>query len=445
MTLQKVIVTDDNGIRLNTDGTSSIENIEINPQNATTSDIEMQGNFNQASLTLMSGTKLTANEGFAVEEIIVDVADKESEVQLVSGTGDFSDANQIIVKKASTINAVGETNIQQIHIAAENSDQSIALEGNMQEAEVIVSQPASLFIGASINKINALADVNIDGEPEKIESIQSFEKLESVNVTPANSIMEELFTVIKRQMIMDAIEEIQKLPSQVSIKDIHTIQSASRLVNNALSFGAVPTDFVVEEVDYYDKLNKTMDSKSKVMNALVDLKKQLQGLTAQPENIQAIGLDGLQVQIDAVQNSITNAEGVGVLQSDIAKVDHYQRFAPAKDRAAVLKKERTDALEKATIAIDALPVAEDISFENFLDIKQKLLNAKAAVAEAQQKGVKFETLATLENAEIKVNELEKEKQASILAANQKLANLLIGDRINYQNIEDVRQISNRHN
>ncbi|WP_161568208.1 S-layer homology domain-containing protein [Anaerobacillus alkaliphilus] len=439
---KSIIVKDDNGVRLSTNGVNVIDRIEVDPTSSSSeSDIELAGNFNNAKIVVKDETKITAKAGFAAQAIEIETKNASSEVTFVSTTGSFADVQEVTVKKAATVNSSGNTQIQNIVLNIPQSEQNntVTLKGeNLNETEVSVKTASTLNVNAGVGKISTEANVTIGGE--KVAEIQAFEKTSNANVTAANESVQSIFDTIKQQAVDAAIANIQKLPelSAVGFNDIASVQTARRNVNTAISFGATNADFVVEEVNYLEKLTEIEASLAAMMSAITEVQKAIRALPTNPGNVQAIALEGLQTRVTAVNNAIVAAKDAGVTQTDIEKVRDYARVVAANQRVEQLVAERNTAREVATTKLAQIPAVDEITFSNLLEVQQLLVDVRKAIAEAADKGVTIEGLAPLTAADTKVKQLLAERDEAVRVAKEKIE--LIPAEITYSNIEATRPI-----
>ncbi len=437
-----IIVKDDNGVRLSTNGVNVIDRIEVDPTNSSAiSDIELAGNFNHAKIIVKNETRITAKEGFSAQAIEIETKNANSEVTFVSSTGSFADVQEVTLKKAATLNSSGNTQIKNIVLAIPQSEQNntVTLKGeHLSETEITVKTPSTLNVNAVVGKILAEANVKIGGE--NVAEIQAFEKTSNAIVTAANESVQNIFDTIKQQKVDVAIAEIKKLPelSAVAFADIASVQSARKNVNTAISFGATNADFVVEDVDYLEQLTKIEASIAVRMSAITEVQQAIRALPTNPGNVQAIALEGLQTRVTAVNKAIAAAKDAGVSQADIEKLKDYARVEDANVRVEELVAERNSARELATTKLSEIPAAAEITFSNLLEVQQLLVDVKKAIAEAEDKGVTIEGLASLTAAEAKVKQLFAERDEAIRVATEKIE--LIPAEITYNNLEASRRL-----
>lgn len=437
-----IVVKDDNGVRLSTNGVNVISKIEVAPTNASSeSDIELAGNFNNATIVVKDETKITAKAGFSAQAIEIETKNPTSEVRLVSTTGSFADVQEVTVKRAATVSSTGNTKIQNIVVNIPQSEQNntVTLKGeNLQETEVAVKTPSTLNVNAGIAKVSTAANVTIGGD--RVADIKAVETTNNASVTAANESVQTIFDTMKQQTLAAALEEIQELPERATIgfDDITRVLTARKNVNTALSYGATNADFIVDDVNYLEKLVELEDSLATMMSAIAEVQRTIRLLPTDPSNVQAIALAGLQTRVTAVDNAIAAALEAGVTQEDIEQVRDYGRLVEAKKRVAFLVTERDTVRDHATAKLAEIPAVDEITFSNVLAVQQLLVDVRRAIAQAADRGVIVDGGTRLSAADAKVRQLLAERDDAVRAASASIDR--IPSEITYSNLEAARTL-----
>ncbi len=437
-----IVVKDDNGVRLSTNGVNVISKIEVAPTNSSSeSDVELAGNFNNATIVVKDETKITAKAGFSAQAIEIETKNPTSEVKLVSTTGSFADVQEVTVKRAATVSSTGNTKIQNIVVNIPQSEQNntVTLKGeNLQETEVAVKTPSTLNVNAGIAKVSTAANVTIGGD--RVADIKAVETTNNASVTAANESVQTIFDTMKQQTLAAALEEIQELPERATIgfDDITRVLTARKNVNTALSYGATNADFIVDDVNYLEKLVELEDSLATMMSAIAEVQRTIRLLPTDPSNVQAIALAGLQTRVTAVDNAIAAALEAGVTQEDIEQVRDYGRLVEAKKRVAFLVTERDTVRDHATAELAKIPAVDEITFSNVLAVQQLLVDVRRAIAQAADRGVIVDGGARLAAADAKVRQLLAERDDAVRAVRASIDR--IPSEITYSNLEAARTL-----
>ena len=439
----QVIVKDQNGVKLETDGSSTLGNLELAPGNG--SEVQLAGNFNDTNILITKETTLTAKNNFMASSLEINVANPNAEVKLNADTP--TDLPAITVSSGVKLKSLSENiSTPLINVNVQQPNQTVELNGPLGKPEVIVDKPITLLVQTPLSKVTANANLSLAGS--QAANIASFEAGQNAAITSTDESTQKALDAKKAESITLAKTKITALKSEAN-PSLQGIQEADTLVKTAMSLGAVKADFQSGDVNLYDVLEGMKTSAAEKLAAISSLEKKLSALP-KPEKLDSyttFSITRLETAIKAAKAAEQAAIAEGV---DPATVSNYERLAAAEARVLELKTEFQQVKSAAITALQALPEASSVKAENLDDAKKALAEATAAVAAAKLKGVKdadfivnnvnlLSKLAEISNTIKKVEaDYEAAKKAAIENAISKVALIPAKDHITVQTLGTVR-------
>lgn len=444
----EVIVKDENGIKLETDGTSSIGSLEIAPENG--SEVQLAGNFSETNIIVTEETTLTAKENFLASSLEIKVDQPDSEVKL--------NAEAPVELPPITVSSAVKLTSQSANISAplinvnvQESNQTVELNGPLGNPEVVVEKPVTLAVETPVSKVTAKANVSLEGsEAANIEELETVAPAgEKVTVNSTDAKVQEALDKKKADSIQLARTKIEELNGQTN-PSLQAIQEADALVKTAISLGAAIEDFQKGEINLFNILIELKTAAEEKLAAVDTLEAKLLALpkTETLSNYTEVSISRLE---KAVKEAKAAVEAVKALGLDPTTVTHYSRLAAAEARVQELRMSYDQAKASAITALQALPEASSIKVANLDAAKKAVSDASSAVANAKLKGAKdtdfivnnVNLLLKLNEVSTKIKEVEAAhiaaKKAALTDAISKVALIPVKDQINVQNLDDVRE------
>lgn len=444
----EVIVKDENGIKLETDGTSTIDSLEIAPENG--SEVQLAGNFNETNIIVTEETTLTAKENFVASSLEINVDQPDSEVKL--------NAEAPVELPPITVSSAVKLTSQSANISAplinvnvQESNQTVELNGPLGNPEVVVEKPVTLAVETPVSKVTAKANVSLEGsEAANIEELETVApEGQHVIINSADTEIQKALDSKKAEAIQLAMTKIEELKGQNN-PSLQAIQEADALVKTAISLGAVIEDFQKGEINLFNVLIELKTVAEEKLTAVDTLAAKLLALP-KPEALSSYTEVSISRLEKAVREAKAAVEAVKALGLDPTTVTNYSRLAAAEARVQELRMSYEQAKAAAITALQALPEVSSIKVANLDAAKKAVSDASSAVANAKLKGAKdTDFIVNNVNLLLKLNEVStkiKEVEAAHIAAKKaalndaisKVALIPTKDQITVQNLYDVRQ------
>ncbi|MGD6902968.1 S-layer homology domain-containing protein [Bacillus infantis] len=448
-----VFVSDDNGIRLKSDGSSTIGSLRISPSNPTgASEVQLAGNYNNTNIILEKDVTVTAKPDFSAGGITIE-GQENLHIILQAEEGSAADFPSVTFKSPAKLSSgAGSISIPKIILA--NGGMTAGeteINGSFGQPEVLAEKAVSLKVEAEISKLTAKSAVHLSGG--KAGAIQNFETIGNAGkIQGATEEVNEDLKKVRDTSVNLAKAEIKKVLEQTE-KDLASLQKADAYVVTAISLGAAKTDFIEGNKNLIDELNKLKTQLSAKMDAIKELNEKLAELPKKEylPYITSAGLSKLKNDAAAAEAASDKAKAAGIANPEKdANVKNYSRLNDALQHIQKLEGVKEAVLEGVLAKLAELPEPDAITIGAIDEIIQQMEEAKRAAAEAELKGAVpsdfirdgEDLLAKLNAVESAVSELLQAKAAAISMAVEKLAALPETDDITVGNLESVRKLAN---
>lgn len=447
-----VFVSDDNGIRLKSDGSSTIGSLRISPSNPTgASEVQLAGNYNSTNIILEKDVTVTAKPDFSAGSITIE-GQENLHVTLQAEEGSAADLPSVTFKSPAKLSSgAGSISIPKIILA--NGGMTAGeteINGSFGQPEVLAEKAVSLKVEAEISKLSAKSAVHLSGG--KAGAIQNFETIGNAGkIQGATEEVNEDLKKVRDTSVNLAKAEIKKVLEQTE-KDLASIQKADAYVVTAISLGAAKTDFIEGSKNLIDELNKLKKQLSAKMDAIKELNEKLAELPKKEylPYITSAGLPKLKNDAAAAEAASDKARAAGITNPEKdANVKNYSRLSDALQHIQKLEGEKEAVLESVFAKLAGLPEPDAITIEAIDEIILQMEEAKRAAAEAQLKGAVpsdfihdgEDLLAKLNAVETAVSGLLQAKEAAIRFADGKLSALPEADEVTAGSLESARKLA----
>lgn len=447
-----VFVSDDNGIRLKSDGSSTIGSLRISPSNPTgASEVQLAGNYNSTNIILEKDVTVTAKPDFSAGSITIE-GQENLHVTLQAEEGSAADLPSVTFKSPAKLSSgAGSISIPKIILA--NGGMTAGeteINGSFGQPEVLAEKAVSLKVEAEISKLTAKSAVHLSGG--KAGAIQNFETIGNTGkIQGATEEVNEDLKKVRDTSVNLAKAEIKKVLEQTE-KDLASIQKADAYVVTAISLGAAKTDFIEGSKNLIDELNKLKSQLAAKMDAIKELNEKLAELPKKEylPYITSAGLPKLKNDAAAAEAASDKARAAGIANPEKdANVKNYSRLNDALQHIQKLEGVKEAVLESVLAKLAELPEPDAITIEAIDEIILRMEEAKRAAAEAQLKGAVpsdfihdgEDLLAKLNAVETAVSGLLQAKEAAIRFADGKLSALPEADEVTAGSLESARKLA----
>ena len=453
VTSQSVLVSDDNGIRISTDGNSQLGNIELAPTSSSSeSEIQFQGNFNQSQLIVSKPVTLTAMEGFSAGTIEISTQDSNAIVKFKNESDNVSTITwpEVNINSSASIETgSADVNVSTINVKTMNSNDIVSLSGNFGTPNVTVQNETKLNVNAPINKITTSANITLSGtQVGNIQEIETNPTDENQNIIVSGGSEEvtNLLVAKKNESIASAklgINDVINYPSIDSAAMQRIIQVEAQ-IRTAKSLGAVTEDFKEGNVNLLTKFNEhkiSLDGKIDAIRLLNEALNELPSIEVL-EGYKGAQLASLIEKVKKAKDAIDAAKDAELNPSTETNIENYSRFTAAEAKIIVLEEILTEALQLAISLIDALPEVSTITYSNVSEVQIKVTEANQAKLAAQTAGAvveDFESVSNLEAINHKVESIKIEQINVLELANTAIANIPI-EAITSTNLVQVKEL-----
>ncbi|MFZ3578970.1 S-layer homology domain-containing protein [Virgibacillus sp. DJP39] len=434
----EVRVTDDNGVRLATDGTSSIGNITLSANAPSVeTEVQLEGNFNSTTINVTKETKVSAQQGFSAKKINVSLAKENSTIEL---NGDFTQIETLEVSTPTTLSTKNGAIINDISLNIDESTTSkiVSLKGNLSIGNVTIDSPTNLEVDnlSTITKLNINNTVNIEGEIDNINSLEVNNEKAKVTSTGSS------FASLMNSKVNAAITELKAFPTDnVTLENKTEFNSVRKLIDTAIAFGAdTGVDFIKEEVDYYKIFTGIQSVLESKVTAVEKVEDTLGELPSDPSSVKFAGLSVLKEKVTAVNDAISVAKDIGVSENYIISAAGYSLLDLADSRIKEIESNKVSFIQDANQAIADVPIVEDITVDTLAVGESKVVVAKEKIAIARSKGAvdaDFNNLEKVANVLNKINTIKREKADAISDIEQLISSLPV--KLEYSNMVLVQQ------
>ncbi|WP_158553405.1 S-layer homology domain-containing protein [Peribacillus saganii] len=450
----EVTVKDDNGVKIETDGNSSLGSITLAPVNPNaSSEVVLAGNYNETKVIVKKEVTITANEDFHASSIDIQTDNASDQVKLQTASDAQVELPAIHVSSPARIQSLSDNvSVPKIVLNVSSANEKVEISGNLGNPEIGVEKPVALVLESNVGTISAAADVSLSGS--KVEAITEIKTIpsaagNSVKVIGSSQAVEDALKAIKDKSVEQAILELKAILQSPDTVAIERLYKANAFVQTALSLGAEKSDFADQEVnllDEFEELQASMEEKMAVLEALNQKLKDLPRVDYLPY-FKPVSLPILKKAAAEAEAAYQTAVEAGIDPANDANVKNLDRLDGLKAKIDAFEESLDTELSKAIELINALPASSDITVTTMADVKAKLSAANEAIAKARLNGARdadfihgsASLLTRVGEAANAIKTLELEKQNAAKEAISKINVVPSNPQITVQNLEAVRE------